>query len=318
MANLREATNNVEVIGTVKKVDLEEKKSKTGKDMIIGSVIIEVKEENKVHNIKLKTFSMKLNKAGEVSGLFKGYKKVKDEYQVGDRVRATGSITLQEYYGQDGSLKSFNEIKALFFNRLEGDEANVPDRAIATVEMVIEGMTSEIENDVPTGNLIVDSFTVDYFGNIVVLHGLKIGEELGAQFQGLYFPGSTGKITFKINNYAEVSKEEIKTENVAGFGSQEKVEENIVTNYTSEFLITGGDLPYNDGVNEYTAEEIEQAHKNRELALQQLQQDASPSVTPTTGFGQPAAGAEASKDDLTAAFTGGNTNTVSNGDIPAF
>ena len=43
---LREGRNNVEVIGTVKKVEIQEKDSKTGRPMIIGSVTLEVKEKN--------------------------------------------------------------------------------------------------------------------------------------------------------------------------------------------------------------------------------------------------------------------------------
>src|SRR5699024_5943973 len=134
------AQNNVEVIGTVKKINIEEKLSqKTGRPMIIGDVIVEVKDGDKVNNIKCKLFSFKLKKDGKENGLYKGYKTVKEDYQVGDRVRVNGNLEINEYYNQSGSLISFNEIKAVFFNRLESEEGNRADKAIATIETVIEG-----------------------------------------------------------------------------------------------------------------------------------------------------------------------------------
>ena len=62
------------------------------------------------------------------------------------------------------------------------------------------------------------------------------------------------------------------------------VESNVVVNYVNNLEIIGGDLPYNDGVREYTPEMIEQAKKNRALAVQELQQQNMATSTPT-GFG---------------------------------
>lgn len=283
---LREAQNNVEVIGTVKKINIEEKLSqKTGRPMIIGDVIVEVKDGDKVNNIKCKLFSFKLKKDGKENGLYKGYKTVKEDYQVGDRVRVNGNLEINEYYNQSGSLISFNEIKAVFFNRLEGEEGNRADKAIATIETVIEGMISEMDtNGIPTGNLEVDAFTVGYNGKIIPLQNLIIGQQLSQTFQNMYVPGSTGRISMKINNYAVVTEEEAPQQN-AGFGSAERIESNVVTDYTNNLEIIGGDLPYMDGVNNYSPQDIENAHKVRQLALQQLMQDASAPSTPATGFG---------------------------------
>ena len=317
--SLREADNNLEIVGTVKKIDLEEKKSKKGKDMIIGSITMEVKESDKVHNIKVKVFSMKMNKQGNVSALFKGYKTVKDEWKPGDRARITGSLTINEYYGQSGSLTSFNEPKALFCNRLDEDD-QTPDKAIATIELVVEGMSPKVDAEgIPTGYLEVDAFTVGYNSQVIPLNELIINGELGQQFQGMYTPGSTGKITMKINNYAKIEKQEVQAAPTHGFGSTEAVESNIVKDYESNLEIIGGDLPYTDGINNYSPEDIEQAHKNRELALQELQQNASAPAQPTAnGFGTTGQ----TTDPMTNAFTNQPTNNedpFGNGsDTPAF
>lgn len=306
VGTLREAANAVELVGTVKKVDLETKVSaKSGKEMIIGSILMEVKENaERIHNIKVKIFSMKLNKQGQISGLYKGYETVKTEWMPGDRAKITGSITLQEYYSRAGAIVSFNEVKGLFCNRLEAGDTT-PDKAIATVEMVVKGMTPEIDADnIPTGNLNVDAFTVGYNSTIIPLTNLIIAGDLGQQFQGMYGPNTTGKITMKINNYATVAKEVVPAV-THGFGSTEAVEDNIVKDYTNNLEIIGGDLPYHDGVNEYTPENIAQADTNRQLALQQLQQNASAPATPTAnGFGTTGA-ATPVNDPMANAFGGG-------------
>lgn len=318
MLDLRECSNNVEVIGKVKKVDLEEKKSKTNRDMIIGTVEVEVTEEDKISVIRCKVFSFYLNKKGEVSGLYKGYKTVKEEYKPGDLIRVTGQITNNEYYTEDGTLKGWNEVKAVFFNRV--DEPETKQKAVATVEMVIENMTPEInEENVPTGNMEVEAFTIGYNGTFIPLRNMIIGQELAQVFQGMYFPGTTGKITFKVNNFAELEKVEAPVEQ-AGFGSTERVEDNVVTNYVSNFEIIGGDLPYTDGVNNYTPEEIEQAHKNRELALQTLKDNAQfTAPTQPTGFGNNGLSEEKKKeiDDAVSNLEDAFNNKSSN-DVPDF
>ena len=118
------------------------------------------------------------------------------------------------------------------------------------------------------------------------MNDVIINEQLGAQFKGMYTPGSTGLITYKINNYAELSEEEVQQEQ-AGFGSAARVETNVVTDYVNNLEIIGGDLPYSDGVSEYSALDIEQANKNRELAKQALMQRNQAPSTPSTptGFG---------------------------------
>lgn len=288
MTELRELQNNVEIVGVIKKIELEEKLSAAGKEFISGNVTIEVVEsKDRIHNIRVRVFSNKLKKNGELNGLFKGYKTVKDEYQPGDLVRVTGDLRLEEYYGRNNNLVSFNSVSATFFNRIEDNAENTRHRALATIESVIMQIISETDAEgLPTGDLRVSAFTVGYNGRVIPLNDVIINEQLGAQFKGMYTPGSTGLITYKINNYAELSEEEVDQEQ-AGFGSAARVETNVVTEYVNNLEIIGGDLPYSDGVSEYTALDIEQANKNRELAKQALMQRNQAPSTPSTptGFG---------------------------------
>lgn len=289
MTELRELQNNVEIVGAIKKIELEEKKSaRTGKEFIAGNVTIEVVEnKDRIHNIRVRVFSNKFKKNGDLNGLFKGYKTVKDEYQPGDLVRVTGDLRLEEYYGRNNNLVSFNSVSGTFFNRVEDNAENARHRALATIESVIMEIISETDAEgLPTGNLRVNAFTVGYNGRVIPLNDVIISEQLGEQFKGMYTPGSTGLITYKINNYAELSEEEVEQEQ-AGFGSAARVETNVVTDFVSNLEIIGGDLPYSDGVSEYSPLDIEQANKNRELAKQALMQQNQAPATPSTptGFG---------------------------------
>lgn len=279
---LREGQNSVEIVGKVKRINLEEKTStRTGKDYISGTVVVEVREDNRVSNLNVRVFSNKLKNNGEINGLYKGYKTVKDEFQVGDLIKVNGSLRLEEFYNQQGTLTSFNSVSATFFNRLKEEERQ---KAIATLEVVVENFTPESDSEgLPTGRMLIDAFNVGYNGRIIPLQNLVISEELYKPFKTMYFPGNTGRITLKINNYAELEKTEVE-EVQTGFGSSERAEENVITNYVSELEIIGGDLPYDDGVNDYSPQDIEQAHKNRELALQQLKQQYTATSEPT-GFG---------------------------------
>lgn len=282
MSELRQGQNNLEVVGIVKKVDLKVAKNKNGKEYISGRVEIEVKDGDKVNVIPVRVFSLKLKNDGSENGLFKGYETVMKEYEVGQQVRVTGEVRLEEYYTQSGSLTSYNSFSATFFNRV--DETDFKPKALATIDTYVEGMVSELDNEgLPTGNLELDAFTIGYNGRVIPLRNAIIGKDLAAVFESMYYPGTTGKITYKINNYAELEETEEVVE-TSGFGSSERVESNIVKNYVSCLEIIGGDLPYSDGVNEYTPADVEQAHKNRALALQELKQNSQAAATPT-GFG---------------------------------
>lgn len=284
MTELREMINNVEIVGTIKNIDLRTGVSSAGKDYIGGKVDVEVREKDKINVITVRVFSLKLKRDGNENGLYKGYKTVMDEYHEGDKVRVTGSLRLEEYYTQQGSLTSYNSVSALFFNRIDEGQDFKP-KALATIEMVVEGFEQELDKEqLPSGRLEVEGFTVGYNGTIIPLRNMVISEQLGETFKSMYYPGTTGKITLKINNYAEVEDDEQQAETPTGFGSTERVESNVVVNYVNNLEIIGGDLPYNDGAREYTPEMIEQAKKNRALAVQELQQQNMATSTPT-GFG---------------------------------
>ena len=147
--DLRILSNTVEVIGTLKSKNLEIKTAKnSGKKYMSGQITVLSKSDNKVNEHRINVFMM------ESSKLFKGIETVNNEYksieEVGeedaDRIRVTGELDFNQYYNREGKLVEFNEIKGVFFNRVDNlDESE--DRAIATIDAVVEGFLDKMDQD---------------------------------------------------------------------------------------------------------------------------------------------------------------------------
>ena len=285
--DLRILSNTVEVVGTLKSKELEVRVAKkSGKRYMSGKIVVASKVDGKLNEQQIRVFIM------ESSKLFKGIETVKNEYssieEVGatqaDRIRVTGELDFNQYYNRDGKLVQFNEIKGVFFNRLdETDETQ--DRAIATIDTVVESFVDKMDADgLPTGEKEVKAFTVAWGNNVIELKNTIVKEELAESMQNLYQPGSTGKLSFKLNNYVEVEETQVEVAPTHGFGSQEIAEGSVAKNFVNNIEIIGGQVPYFGSI-EYTPQEIEQAHKARDLKLQTLQAPAPTTPETTTGFG---------------------------------
>lgn len=297
---LRQLSNTVSIIGTLKSKDLEIRQSKKNENYVSGKITVLVKRGKQINEIPVRVFMM------EKSKLFKGIKTVMDEYkavdEVGldeaDRIRVTGEIALNEYFGQDGSLRSFNEVKGIFFNRTEDDQE---DTAMATVETVVRGFEPEIKDGFPTGRQRVKCFTVGWGNTVTEFLNTYVSEELFEAFENLYPVNSTGELSFQLNNYVEETEAESAAATVShGFGSTEKVEDKTIKNYVNEYVVIGGDMPQMEP-KAYSEEEVEAALTARERTLQELEQSASAPSTPAahTGFG----GAGSSAPTASAAST---------------
>ncbi|WP_176519043.1 hypothetical protein [Priestia megaterium] len=286
--NLRQLENTVEIVGTLKSKELEVKTSRAGNKYMSGKLVVSSKFDNKVQDQVIKVFIMASSK------LFKGIETVKNEYRTidadgvnaADRIRVTGEMKLNEYYNSQGKLVQFNEIKGVFFNRL--DETNdQPDKAIASIETVVEGFVDKLDKDnLPTGEFKVNGFTVGFGNDVIELQNAVIGADLAASFMSLYQPGQTGRLTFKLNNYVLVEEQEVVEQAPShGFGSTETIEANVIKDYVNNMEIIGGDMPL-FAPKEYSVEEIAKAKQVRALKLQEMQQPAPPTPPANTGFGQ--------------------------------
>lgn len=313
---LPELGNNVKIVGTLKEVNLEIKPNKKDPKVkqIMGDVVVTVIENNKVHEHKAQLF------AKDSSKLFKGYKTIKDTYKPSDvygtedadRVSIVGSITGNDFMNGQGELISINKVRGLFVNRIEEkdimkDASLANDMAVAQLELVVTGFQEITKDDVPTGEYKIGGFTVGYNESVTELKNMVIGADLADAVQSMYTDNSTGKLTFKMNNYVEVvEKKKDGFDEVPGFGVQVDIA-GTVEKRVNELRVIGGVPPYYDE-RALDEDKIKLAKQVRALHLEEVK-NAVPAAPPKTqtkpagGFGddpfaQPGQTIDIKDDDL--------------------
>ncbi|PAD70579.1 hypothetical protein CHH83_01895 [Bacillus sp. 7586-K] len=262
---LREADNKVTIEGLLLEVRSNEWQSGEGINIELD---IEV-AANEVHTIT--GMSKFKKKDGTENGIAKGYKTIINEYKSvathgrdeADKVRITqGQIGLNEYYGQDGMLRSYPQLSTNFVNRVQAGEEYKP-RAEFEVEVFIKSVNPEIKNDEETGRVKVDAIIPAYGGKVLPF-SFMAPVEAAEYIEDNYGPGSTVKIYGDIVNFKE---KKVVMEEVA-FG---KPKEKVTYNTIREYLITGGSEPYDeDDVKSYSIETIQKAMTEREVYLEEL------------------------------------------------
>lgn len=309
MAQLTKLKNEVEIFGRVKDINLEETTNRKGVDCIKGSVTILVREsKEKVHDITVDVYSNKFKKDGTENGLFKGYKTVKDTFvSVKDSgsekeatfVKVSGEIQHREFITEQGKHVKYNNVRAKFFNHIEPENiknevGKKGPRAVAVVETVIQTIKDKLDSDgLPSGDLVVNGFTVDFFGNepnpnyspVTPLFDLVVKESIADAFQGMYEEKDTAKLTLKINNYAEDAEEDEEEEVETGFGEQEDFG-SVKKTFVNNVEIIGGAPAMVNG-KEYDEEQIALVDKIRKEELASLEDGYVPSTTSeaNVGFG---------------------------------
>lgn len=275
---LRQLNNNVEVIGTLKSKELEIKTSAANKNYITGKLVVQTKIGNRFHEQIIKVFVM------ESSKLYQGVLTVMNEYRELDRIKVTGTLKLCEYNNNQGSITSFNEIRGMYFTRLLNNDE--PHKALASIETIVESYTPKIGSDgAPTGEYYVKGFTVGYQNEIIELKNVIIGPNLYTPFKNLYFPGTTGRLLYQLNNYVEQPKT---TQENQGFGDTSlSVSSDTNNNYVNFMEIVAGDTPFIDA-KAYNPTEIATAKQLREKQLDEVKNknnNNSSISTTVTGFG---------------------------------
>lgn len=262
---VREADNQVVIEGTLMEIRHQEWKSKNGINIELD---VEV-AENEVHTVK--GMSSYTKKNGSENGIAKGYKTVVEEYksvashgrEEADKVRITqGRVGVNEYYGQDGILRSFPELSSNFFNRLSAGDTFNP-RAEFEVEIFVKSVVPEIKNDDETGRAKVNAIIPMYGGKVIPFE-FVVGEDGAGFVEDNYTPGTTAKVFGNIVNFKEVKETEVEV----AFGKPQK---KISTKTIREYLITGGHDPYEeDDAKAYSVETIQKAMVERETYLAEL------------------------------------------------
>ncbi|MBG9464143.1 MULTISPECIES: hypothetical protein [Bacillus] len=295
---LREASNVVTIEGTLAEVKHTEWKSGKGLNIELD---IEV-APNEVHTVK--GFSKYKKDDGTDNAIAKGYQTIIKEYKSiaehgrdeADKVRITqGKISLNEYYSQ-GNFKSYPQLMANFVNRLDANEEFNP-RAEFDVELFVKNVTEEKVKGEETGRVNLNGYIPVYNGKVIPFQ-FVVTEEGSQYVQNNYEKGSTVNVFGKIINF----KEQKVTTKTAAFGEDKK---EITTNSKREYLITGGNDPYDeDSKNAFKADAIKKALTEREIYLDELKKEGGNENNKKSGFGgsapnnKPSKPVEISDDDL--------------------
>ncbi|KYC94880.1 MULTISPECIES: hypothetical protein [Bacillus amyloliquefaciens group] len=295
---LREASNVVTIEGTLAEVKHTEWKSGKGLNIELD---IEV-APNEVHTVK--GFSKYKKADGTDNAIAKGYQTIISEYKSiaehgrdeADKVRITqGKIGLNEYYSQ-GILKAYPQLTTNFVNRLDANEEFNP-RAEFDVELFVKNVTEEKVKGEETGRVNLNGYIPLYGGKVIPFEFVVTKE--GSQYvENNYEKGSTVNVFGKIINF----KEQKVTTKTAAFGEDKK---EITTNSKREYLITGGNDPYDeDSKHAFNADAIKKALTEREIYLDGLKNESSNENNKKSGFGgsapnnKPSKPVEISDDDL--------------------
>lgn len=266
---LRQAENTVHIEGILKEKRFEATEI-NGKPVIRGEVDIEVRE-NEVHTINFFSYKYKMD-SNEENEIYKGLVTVMNEYkainEVGkeeaDRVRITqGRIELNEYYGQDGTLRSFPRISSSFINRVN-DLSTYNPKAEFKVEVVVKDAREEFDKEEnPTGRVILDTYIPLYGGKVIPFTFVVV--EDGADYVlSNYEAGQTVRIWGDVINYKEIIEHTIE----AAFG---KADKKVTSKTIKEFLVTGGSEPYDeDDEKAFDPKLIKKALTEREIYLEEL------------------------------------------------
>lgn len=292
---LRESINNAFIEGLVKDIRIEEKKI-GGKDAIAGEIDIQV-DSNSIHTINVFSFKYKQN-SNEISGLYKIYSTVKDEYKSiethgeaeADKVRIEqGRIGKNEYVGQDGEFKSYPHLSTTFINRVRENDVFEP-KARFTLEMVVANKTEEKRNGEETGRLILKGYVLGYQEGKddtkkIFPFEVIVSEPQSVNYvQNTYEKGNTVTVYGEIVNQTIITKKEVEV----GFGAPQ---ENIERKTVREYVVDGGTEPLDEeDKNAYDPKLIKEALKKREAAIEKKKEEKarnSSQSNTNSGFGKP-------------------------------
>lgn len=248
---MKEANNEFSITGVLKTKELREQTTRTGKEAIMGHLVVEVNEGGRVHNHRIELFANKTKQDGSENGLYTSYKTIMNDYKSKDQfaddadvVTVNGNIAYNVYKGRNG-LGENTRLRGLFANRVAKDSVQ---ESQANLTFVVDGYTPEMKNDQPTGFVNVKAFTVGYNNTGIKLMNLKA--PANSKIEETVPVGTTIDTTIQINNYIVTKKAEKPAENVL-FGEMKSVVE--TKSYERNLMLTAMSLPGE----QYTPEDLE-------------------------------------------------------------
>jgi len=296
---LREALNKIEIVGYAQESTLEKKefKDNIGKPYtcISGDITVKISEEE---TQVVSYFAKELTQKGEVNKNYKALTTIMNELvTVADiaqgvsegepsRIECQGKLTLNEYKGNDGEVKSFPKISGRYSpTRYKGEAKDFNPKAKFDIEGIVKSLKAETDKDEnETGRLKIQLYVPLYGGKIIPLTFVT-GETLPQGGKDYLTDNFQSRASVRI--YGDLVNKSKKIERVieSGFGENKT---DVTYERTREFIATGGTL-YEEGVHKevFDISLLKEALANRERHLSALKEkektDDKPK--PTAGFG---------------------------------
>lgn len=283
MLNIKQtpSTNNVDIVGILKEISIEEKTSADGsKEFIVGKATIKV--DQKINDnlceceIPIEMYANKQNKDGSVSKLYpmiKAYAEKftslaacpEDEPQKASKVVVKGAQLSENVWfdQQSGTPRSSYRIRSNFLNPYTGSDKDFNQQAVFEITGVILKTEPEIDKDSnETGRLKVTVAVVTYDGNVDIIPMIAESPVAIDHINQNWNEGDTVKIAgrIKFSFRTETSEEEV------GFGDP------IVHSHTvsfREFVICSGSRSGFDEDASYDASDIAAALEARQARIKE-------------------------------------------------
>jgi len=299
---LRQAINDITLVGEVKEQKLNLNKNKEG-NYINGSLVINTGDFSE---IEIKVFVSEKNKKGKVKKSFETLQKLINEDYLTlalckndeDRenvakVRIQGQKEFTPRFNEDiFKIKETEEVKTkvnidLGFGNITVDSSIKPEdyKAKFDVEMFVTSVKEETKQDEPTGRAIVSGWTPIYGGKVIpmeVVVGIILnddgeefdfGEDILAQVE----EGMT------LNVWGDINYKSIITKTTKGGGlGRAKVEEH--KEYINELVVVGADIQ-EDEDKEFDMELIKQAKIERDVAIEEKKNEVDSKDKKGKGMG---------------------------------
>lgn len=264
---LREADNAIVMEGVVAEKKIEVRAEKQD---ITGEIDIRT-DENSIHTVRL--YAKQFKKDGTENSIYKGIETIMNEYQAianvgeenADKVRIIGAkLGVNEYYGQDGKLRTFPSISSNFVNRLKPTDT-FEAKAEFDIEVFINKLEEELDKEQnETGRLIIEAVVPVYGGKIIPQKFVVANPDAVQYIQSNYEIGSTVRLYGELVN--SVVTEEV--EKPVAFGKPKK---EIKRTTVRELVVTGGSEPYEEeSALAYNIEDIKKAYVERNTYLEEL------------------------------------------------
>lgn len=310
--------NQVDVRGYVFSHTLQERDStrNPGDKLIMGLVNIAT-DDDAVNVVRVNFYVAEKTKSGKVNATFTNLRQIMTENKTYEelgtdaaRVRVTGAIDVNDYYGRDGNLITGKRVRGSFLHFLNASEAISTDKMPATsfeADVLIQAALERESND-GSEYVSLQGFAFNYRGDVLPVtfsvqsEGGKnffLGEDISAA--NPYF----GKVWGHIKSTVVVSQSE-DDDTKAAFGAPQ-VRETSRTFSTWE--VVGANVSEGLGEDTITQEELAKGVTDREQRLADLKarsEQQNSTATGAAGFptkaATPASAATPAKNDRNYTF----------------